>query len=187
MFLAGLLRDPIHTGAVAPSGRPLANAMAAEVDPAAAGIVVELGGGTGSITKALLARGIAPHRLVSVEYNPMFAARLRERFPRITVLEGDAAELGKLLDANGYGAVSAVVSGLPLLNMKPPVRQEIVRQSLNRLMGRGPLVQFTYGLGSPFGPLDEGVDARPVRRIWRNLPPARVWRVEAQRQRSRAE
>lgn len=179
MFLAGLLRDPIHTGAIAPSGRALANAMAAAVDPSAAGIVVELGGGTGSITRALLDRGVAPRRLVSVEFNPLFAAELRKRFPRISVLEGDAAELNALLDRHGFGAVSAVVSGLPLLNMRTETRQAILRESLSRLMGRGPFLQFTYGLKSPFGPLDPGVRAWRMQRVWRNIPPAAIWRVEA--------
>ena len=47
---------PRSVGAIAPSGRQLARAMAAQVDPALPGSVVELGPGTGVITRALIER-----------------------------------------------------------------------------------------------------------------------------------
>ena len=57
-FLRRFLGDPKRTGAVAPSGPFLAREMARAVDPAAPGLIVELGPGTGPVTKALLARGV---------------------------------------------------------------------------------------------------------------------------------
>ena len=52
-FLRSWFEDPLRVGAVSPSGRPLARMMARYVDPQAPGPVIELGPGTGSMTRAL--------------------------------------------------------------------------------------------------------------------------------------
>ena len=75
-FIRSWLENPKLAGAIAPSGRFLARAMAYCVDPALAGPIVELGPGTGPVTQALLARGVAPERLVLVEYEPDFCGLL---------------------------------------------------------------------------------------------------------------
>src|SRR5690606_31128609 len=96
-FIASWLQHPLKVGAVSPSGRALARAVAAEVDPSIPGPVVELGPGTGPVTEALVQRGIPQERLVLVEYDPEFCALLRRRFPNATVVEGDAYALGDTL------------------------------------------------------------------------------------------
>ena len=57
-FIRSWMEKPLLTGAVMPSGRPLARAMAKFVDPNAPGQVIELGPGTGAVTAALVERGI---------------------------------------------------------------------------------------------------------------------------------
>ena len=79
-FLRAWLESPLRTGAQLPSGRDLSNAMAAPVDPAARGAVVELGAGTGAVTQALVDRGVHPKRLVLIEANPQFCGLLSERY-----------------------------------------------------------------------------------------------------------
>jgi phosphatidylethanolamine/phosphatidyl-N-methylethanolamine N-methyltransferase len=181
MLWAAWLRSPRKVGAVAPSGERLASAMAREV-PEGPGLVIELGGGTGSITAGLLLSGIAPGQLVVVERDAMLARRLRKRFAGCTVVCGDACRLAELLAEQGItGPVKAVVSSLPLLAMEPAVRARLMRGVRRVLAGRGPLVQYTYGPGCP-------VPARTVRSaqmlalrtalIWRNIPPASVWRFD---------
>src|SRR5512138_771184 len=96
-FIASWLQHPLKVGAVSPSGKALAQAIAAEVDPAVPGPVVELGPGTGPVTEALVARGVAEERLVLVEYNPDFCKLLRRRFPKATVIQGDAYTLADTL------------------------------------------------------------------------------------------
>jgi phosphatidylethanolamine/phosphatidyl-N-methylethanolamine N-methyltransferase len=81
-FIASWLQHPLKVGAVSPSGKALAQAIAAEIDPEIPGPIVELGPGTGPVTEALIERGIAPERLVLVEYDPDFCKLLRRRFPR---------------------------------------------------------------------------------------------------------
>lgn len=69
-FLRAWLGAPLRTGAQLPSSRRLARAMAIAVDPALAGKIVELGPGTGAVTRALIERGVDPARLVMCFFGP---------------------------------------------------------------------------------------------------------------------
>jgi phosphatidylethanolamine/phosphatidyl-N-methylethanolamine N-methyltransferase len=176
-FLRSLASTPHLTGAVAPSGRALARAMAAPVDPEIPGLVIELGPGTGPVTQALIERGLDRRRLVLVEFNPTFARMLEGRFAPACIVEGDAYDLPHTLAALDGEPVSAVVSSLPLL-IQPPVKRVKLLDDAFRLMGpQGLFVQFTYGLVSPI-PSAHCAGRYAARRgapVWANLPPARVW------------
>jgi len=176
-FLRNMIAAPRVTGAVAPSGRALARAMAQAAGSAPRGLIVELGPGTGPVTHALIERGIAPERIVSIEYDGGFATKLRARFPSINVVRGDAYDLAGSL-ANHKGApIAAFVSSLPLLNETPARREKLVNDAFALMGGDGVFVQFTYGFLSPI-PLEccsGRYSARHGRAIWLNIPPARVW------------
>src|SRR5690349_5614115 len=92
LFLKRWLRRPLAMGAVVPSGRLLAEALAltalAEID-GREGHVIELGAGTGEVTKALLVAGIPAGRLALVERDPELAAFLRRHFSGPAIIEGD--------------------------------------------------------------------------------------------------
>jgi phosphatidylethanolamine/phosphatidyl-N-methylethanolamine N-methyltransferase len=178
IFLSRWLKAPHRIGALAPSSRYLAEAMARQVDIRQARLVVELGGGTGSITRALLAAGVAPEKLIVVERDERLHLLLADRFPGLRVLRGDAAQLVQLLRPLGITSASAIVSSLPLLSMPKRLRHRIVEQSFTLLGERGSLVQFTYGLASPLPAREFAVSGRVAARVWRNLPPAFVWRFQ---------
>jgi phosphatidylethanolamine/phosphatidyl-N-methylethanolamine N-methyltransferase len=173
-FLKSWLENPLKTGAVAPSGKALAAKMAAVVDPVIPGPIVELGPGTGPVTQALLARGIAPSRLILVEYSPDFAKLLRQRFPGVTVIQGDAYALHDTLKPHVHEPISAIVSSLPLLTRPDAQRIGLLKTAFDMMLPGSPFVQFTYMNASPV-PLAEAFEAVVSRRIWKNLPPARVW------------
>lgn len=122
LFLARWLKAPHRIGAVAPASRGLTRAMARQIDLNAAEPVIELGGGTGSITRALLEAGLDPTRLIVVEHDRRLHALLQARFPGLRVLRGDAAQLRALLAPLGIARASAVVSSLPLLSMPRRLR-----------------------------------------------------------------
>ncbi len=162
-------------GAISPSGPELARAMAAEVDLSLPGPIVELGPGTGALTTALIARGIAPERLVLVEYNPQFCDLLKDRWPAITVVRGDAYRLRDTLGSVVPGPLAAVVSGLPLLT-RPLIARVRLLETAFRLLSRGaPFIQFSYGPVAPIPPRPGRYAIGSSPRIWRNFPPARVW------------
>ncbi len=177
------MSTPHLTGAVAPSGRALARAMAAASGPPAQGLVVELGPGTGPVTRALIDRGLDPRRLVMVEYNPQFCRLLEERFAPARVIEGDAYDLPGALSEFAGERVSAFISSLPLLTRPPREREKLIGDAFEMMGGDGMFVQFTYGLLSPIPReiCDGRYSAHRGRPIWANLPPARVWtyRLEA--------
>lgn len=174
-FLGSWLQDPLRTGAVSPSGRALARTMAGYVDPAHDGPVIELGPGTGPVTAALIARGVAPERLVLIEYNPEFCNLLKARFPGATVIRGDAYNMAKTLDGTLGQPAVAVVSSLPLFTKPVPMRFDLLDQAFGLSRPDAPFIQFTYAVVSPVPLAPERMSAHVSPRVWKNLPPARVW------------
>src|SRR5689334_20916019 len=105
LFLRAWMRAPLVTAAMLPSGPFLSRAMAAAVDPAAPGPIVELGPGTGAVTAALVERGVAPERLILIEYLPEFSDLLRRRYPSARVIPGDAFEAPEIVKTLNVGAL----------------------------------------------------------------------------------
>lgn len=173
LFLGQFLRRPGEIRAVAPTGRSAAREMARPVTPDMQA-VAEIGAGTGTITQAILARGLAPERLELYELNAAFCDRLRQRFPGARVHNLPAQEMVNV----GRGDLDAVVSGVPTLPMTDELQAAIVGAALAMMKPGAPFVQITYGA---LPPLSGAVRARfglvheKSRRIWANLPPAQVY------------
>lgn len=147
-FFRGWLRDPFHVAALTPSGRALARTMAAGLEPGMR--VVELGSGTGNVTRAILDNGVHASDLWLVENDRVFAGILRRRFPHASVLEVNAAAIGRHLVALA-GSVDVVVSGLPIVWFDRSKKNEILSGAFSLLRPRGRFVQFTYLGRSPVG------------------------------------
>ncbi|PHP86305.1 methyltransferase [Burkholderia sp. AU18528] len=173
LFVREWVGRPASVGALCPSSRHLAREMADAV-PGGDGLVVELGGGTGAITAALLERGVAPRRLVVVERSPAFVQHLRRRFPGLSIVSGDARQLERLLPPGA--TVDAIVSCLPLRTLPREDVAAILGQCQRALSADGVMIQFTYDLCPPGRhPLgDPGFVACDSRIVWANLPPARI-------------
>jgi phosphatidylethanolamine/phosphatidyl-N-methylethanolamine N-methyltransferase len=173
-FIGSWIKKPLTMGAVTPSGKVLARTMARYVDPQGEGPVVELGPGTGPVTEALVEHGVHPSRLVLLEFNPTFCRLLAERFPEATVVHADAYRLRESLGSLTRHQTAAVVSGLPLMTKPLRMRMRLLREALALLQPNAPFVQFTYAVVPPIPKLS-GVKVEASERIWRNMPPARVW------------
>ena len=176
-FIRSLLENPRLTGAVLPSGPFLARAMARAVGGAREGLVVELGPGTGPVTKALIEQGFGRERLLLVEYDAAFCRLLAQRFAPARVVQGDAYDLPRTLGEFAGRPIAAIVSSLPLLNQPPALRAKLIEDAFKLMGPTGVFVQFTYGLKSPI-PRQACISkysGHCTAPIWRNLPPARVW------------
>jgi phosphatidylethanolamine/phosphatidyl-N-methylethanolamine N-methyltransferase len=170
------LKNPMKIGTVAPSSPELASAMARQIPRGGQGYVVELGGGTGPVTRAILEAGVPPDRLIVIERDPILHKHLTERYPQVRVLLGDAMHLQQLLRREGIAPVRAVVSSLPLLVMKKAIQHRIGAQIFAVLEPDAPLIQFTYGLFSPLKNRRRlGVSGGVKDRVLQNIPPASVW------------
>ena len=174
-FIRSWMERPLSIGAVTPSGKMLARTMARYVDPNSDGPVVELGPGTGPVTEALVEAGVAPSRLVLVEFNPSFCRILRSRYPDATLVQGDAYSIRRLLETLLIEPAAAVVSGLPLVTKPIRERWRLIRDAFDLMVPGAPFVQFTYSVASPLPKRLGGFTAEASERIWMNLPPARVW------------
>ncbi|MHA1559572.1 MAG: class I SAM-dependent methyltransferase [Alphaproteobacteria bacterium] len=163
------------TGAITPSGRALARRMTDHVDAEVDEPVLELGPGTGVVTRALIERGVAPERIVAVEFNPDFCEILERRYPRIRVIQGDAYDLANTLDGYRDGTFTAAVSSLPLLLRPPSDRRDLVLDVLSRLAPDGALAQFSYSPKPPVPPSPDKYSLVGSGWIVLNMPPARVW------------
>lgn len=173
LFLRETLSSPRAIGAVCPSSSYLAKSMASEVDINNDGYVIELGGGTGKITEALLNHGVAPDKLITVERSPELAAYLRQKFPDIHVIEGDAGQLVQLL-GNRIQKINSIVSGLPFKSLPQKIVSAIKQQIQTLLQAGGKFIQFTYDLGMSSLLGDPTFSIEKSKIEWRNLPPARV-------------
>lgn len=180
-FARAWLRSPRSVGAVMPSSPALARAVATQVDVSRPGAVIELGPGTGVVTKALLHHGVGGDRLFLVERDERLAAMLSSQFTGLTVICGDAMRLSAILPAQATGQVNAVVSSLPVIGMPKEVRHAIEAQMAMLAGENGRIVQFTYG---PQSPISEqslkalGLRGRRVKIVVANVPPAHVWVYE---------
>ena len=176
LFFKAWLCQPAIIGAIMPTRPLLAWAMARSVTgnwP-----VVELGGGTGPITRALVASGVKPTRLTVIERNPVFHRLLVDRFPGLRILCGDVEQLGNILAPAEMGHVGAVVSSLPRIGWPLARQRSILQQCFAALRADGVFLEFSYG---PFSPIPRrllkelGLTARRLRRVWDNFPPATIW------------
>ncbi len=173
-FFRNLRRRPRNTGAILPSGPILAKTMAKAIDPTIDGPILELGPGTGVFTKALIERGIAPERLILIEFNADFVRFLKKRFPNVTVIHASAFDLPKLWKERNLPAIAGIVSGLPLLNFPKELGRQLIADSLELLQPNGQYVQFTYSQ-RPSVPAPSGAVVNLLKRVWLNMPPASVW------------
>ena len=170
-FVERMARNPRAIGAISPASAALAEALAAHADFGRPGRVLELGPGTGAITRALIRRGLGPERVLAIEADPGFARMLRARFPGLEVIEGDATDSARI---EGLGPFNAIISSLPLLNFPAHDRIGLVLALLRLLPPGAPFVQYSYGVRPPL-PRSTELKVTLAAKVWRNLPPARVW------------
>lgn len=178
LFLRAWARRPLKVASVWPSGAALSRLITAGID-GATGPVLEFGPGTGAFTRALLARGVRESDLTLVESEARFALLLRVRHPlaRVITVDAGGAALRPHLAREEFGAV---VSGLPLLSMRPKAVMSVLRAGFARLRPDGAFHQFTYGLRCPVPAaiLERlGLRAERAGTALRNLPPATVYRI----------
>jgi len=144
---------------------------------------VELGPGTGVITRAICQSNVSQKNLVIIERDHRFVEKLRHDFPQAIIVEGDARHLKELLEKHNIRHVAAVASSLPLLAMPDAICHAIVNAAFEVLRPDGVFIQYTYGPTSPVNEKHQrsiGIKGKVAKRVWGNFPPARVWCYRAE-------
>lgn len=174
-FLSGFLRDPAGVGAILPSSQRLEHQIVLQADLAHARTVVELGPGTGGTTRALL-RAMGPHsRLLAMERDAAFHARLKSRLndPRLIAVHGHAEHLGAWLTALQWPAPDAIVSGIPFSTLPSGLGARIAQSIAQSLAPGGRFV--AYQLRAEVRTVITPLLGPPQHAwIWWNMPPMRV-------------
>lgn len=174
-FFKGWMDGPKAVGAVLPTSSVTSRRMASVVNPDSGLPVLELGPGTGVITRAILDRGVKPEKLWSVEYSCDFVEHLRREFPRVNIVHGDAFDLDKALDEDRGLTFDSVVSAVPLLSFPTGQRIAFVEDLLRRIPAGRPIMQITYGPKSPVPGRGRNFTVEHYDFVFRNFPPAQLW------------
>ncbi len=177
LFFRRWLANPLQMGSVIPSSNTFCRLIAERVERAPNEVVVELGAGTGVVTRALLAAGVPADKLVVVEIVPDMAEHLRRSLPGVRVVCGDAFELPRVLAEAGSPAVGDVVCGIPLVML--PIEQQ--RRIVGAMLAASPrgFLHLSYCITSPLPRERLALAGGRLAYTFRNLPPGGVWRYRA--------
>jgi len=175
LFILRALRNPRQLGAVAPSSRHLGALLARHAAVDDHSPIVELGGGSGSLTRAMIKSGIAPERIYVVELDPALATYLKNALPNVNVIQGNATELGKILPSDILSKVHRVVSGLPMINMPEAIRGQILESCFEIMAPGGAYLQYTYSPRSSINTKIYRLTKKRLGTVLLNIPPATVW------------
>lgn len=192
MFLGQFLRSPGTIGALAPSSQRLAAAVCAPVPERGEPTVVELGPGTGPFTAEIQRRLAGRGHHLAVELNQRMAELLAERFPKVDVVNGDAAELPRMLTERSLRQADVVVSGLPWAAFPRGLQLTLLEAVTSVMSHAGAFTTFAYVHAIPLSRarrfrallherFEEVVAGRTV---WRNAPPAFVFHARRPRPRT---
>jgi phosphatidylethanolamine/phosphatidyl-N-methylethanolamine N-methyltransferase len=176
LFLAQAIRHWRTAGTFTQSRPALARAIADAVGDVADGqVLLELGPGTGVVTRELIRR-FPRARVIAVEVLGAFASRLEQAMPEVTVVRGCASQLEAHLAERGVDPeeVAAVVSGLPMLSLPGDLPRRILASVSAVLRPGRRYVQFTYFKRAWRRFTLDGFRGLARRRVWLNVPPAYV-------------
>ena len=142
-FLRAFAAHPRQVGAILPTSRYAVRDMLDLGDVPGAGLIVELGAGTGVQTGEILARMKPGARLIALEIDPRLARLLEERFddPRLQVVCGSAEDLAKHLDGD---LADVLVCALPFTSLEPGLRRRILDSLPRALASRGVALVIQY-------------------------------------------
>lgn len=175
LFFRRWLANPLQMGSIIPSSRALCERVARNVERAPEEYVLELGAGTGVVSRALLDHGVPPEKLIVVEIVPDMAEHLRSVLPGVNVVCGDAFALKDAIPADWQGRIGTAICGIPLVMLPFQQQQKFVDAVESVAPGKGFLL-FTYCITSPLPYRKLGLTAKRLEWTPLNFPPASVWR-----------
>jgi phospholipid N-methyltransferase len=186
-FLQAFIKNPLKVGSIAPSSPELALKMLEGIVPDENNIVIELGVGTGAITKHL--QEIVPDEksYLGIEVDGDLVKSLRTKFPDMKIVRGNARDLGKIHQKTTLGKVGYVISCLPFVSMPNEIGEEILSE-IDKFMRQDCMFRtFQY---APSYYMPSAIKLREIMRkrygkskksklIVNNLPPAftLTWRT----------
>lgn len=179
-FLQAFLKNPLKVGSIAPSSPELAQKMVAGIRPTEERVVLELGVGTGAITKFL--QEVVPNResYLGIELDKDLARLLKKNFPELKIVRGNACDTFSIYQRTGFGKVGYIICCLPFVSLPNDVGEKILGE-VDKFMEKGCMFRtFQYAHGYYFPSAiklrehmrDRYGKAKKSRLIVKNMPPA---------------
>lgn len=183
-FIKTFLSHPGQVGAIVPSSRYLAAEMVHWIEWPKVQAVVEYGPGTGVFTRSILHCLPPEAKFFAIERSPELAAVVRDCCPQVKVFEDSVENVAELCRQQQIEQVDAVLCGLPWASFPEPLQDRCLSALMDVLRPGGQFVSFAYwqGMALPAAwrfrrKLDEYFsDVHRSATVWRNLPPAFVYR-----------
>jgi phosphatidylethanolamine/phosphatidyl-N-methylethanolamine N-methyltransferase len=175
VFFQRWLADPLQMGSIIPSSIGLRKLVTKNVTCTPDQVVVEFGGGTGAITRALLEAGVPANRVFSIEIDGDLATFLQQTYPDVNVVHGDCREVEKHIGEDLVGKVGTLVVGIPMVMLPIELQKEIVAAIFRVLPKGGRFLLYTYCATSPLDMKKLGLKGKRLGWTPRNFPPASVW------------
>ncbi len=186
LLFSRFLRSPRTVGALSPSSRAVARAIAGQIRPGHNRRIVELGPGTGALTCEIIGKLGADDRLLAVDIDPEFVRQLQGRWPTLETVCGSAARLHEIAVEHGMESADHIISGLPFATLPVVVTNQILKAVERTLRPGGMFTTFQYTHAFPLSTsvafrrqMTALMGAEPERRlVVRNVPPCFVltWR-----------
>lgn len=182
-FLTQFIKQPKHTGAIAPSSKILAKKMVEAIDFEKAKYIVELGPGTGVFTKEIMRRKKSETKCILIEINEVFCKQLQEQFKddtNVFVIHGSAENIQKYMEELHIDEIDYILSGLPFTSLPKNVSSRILRNVQEALRENGEFITFQYSLAKkPF--IQTFFSEIALKKVWLNVPPAYVFSCKNER------
>lgn len=177
IFVWKFLRHGTRVASIAPSSPSMARELCRYVDPGRPQRILELGAGTGAVTREIVRRMNPESRLIAVEIDTDFAKRLAGIIPagRGEILVADVRELDTELDRRGVHAVDLVISGLPMPSLPKRTIAAVRRLTESHAESAwfSQLTEFPWGVYQSF--YERLFASVTYRRVPVNLPPGGVY------------
>ncbi len=150
-FLQAFLKNPTKVGSITPSSPELAQVMIDGVEPDPENIVIELGVGTGAITKFI--QDIVPDEksYLGIELDSKLVDSLRKNFPGLNIVCGNAMEAAEMHKSSGLGKPRFIICCLPFVSLPAEVRDGVLGE-VDKFMQQGcefRTMQYAHGYYLP--------------------------------------
>ena len=149
-FLQAFLKNPGTVGSITPSSPELARRMVAGIRPDENHAVLELGVGTGAITKFL--QEIVPNEnsYLGIELDRDLVRVLKKNYPDMKITRGNALDAREIHRRSGIGKIGTIICCLPFVSMPNEVGERIL-QEIDKFMQQGCTFRtFQYAHGYYF-------------------------------------
>lgn len=149
-FLQAFLKNPGKVGSIKPSSPELAQKMIEGITPDKNNAVLELGVGTGAITKFLQEIVSDDKSYLGIELDRDLVRLLRRNFPDMQIVRGNAVDTAAIHQRSGIGKISYVICCLPFVSLPNEVGEQIMQQ-VDKFMQQGCTFRtFQYAHGYYF-------------------------------------